>query len=101
MLLKRYYTIPNPYDTFEQCQRYMHDDLAYMPLAEVGRALARLEHCLLFDNNPHPWLQERREALHLALDQHEGQPIDAWAYTFHACAECLLPASQCPGHGRN
>ena len=68
-LLQRYYPLPDVFNSIEEYQRFRHRDIPAMDATELHRELVRVEMRLLWDDNPHIWLFERREILRQALGQ--------------------------------
>jgi hypothetical protein len=53
------YPVPNPWDTFEQRERFEHHDLRHMSQPELLRERTKLELRLTLDDAPAAWLLER------------------------------------------
>jgi len=58
-----FYRQPNPLTSFEQWQKFIHDDLQNMTRALLRREHARLKLRLLYDEKPASWFIERFEKI--------------------------------------
>lgn len=63
------YSIPNPLNSLEEWQRFVHNDLADMTIEELRREYDRVDFCILFDDSPHPWLIQRREQVEQVINE--------------------------------
>ncbi len=61
--VRRYYPLPDPLATLEQAERWGHLDLPGRSEEGLRAELYRITLRLLYDDNPSPWLFERRELL--------------------------------------
>lgn len=61
------YPIPDPPKSAEDWWRSTQQDLLNMTEAELRREYARVNWVLLFGENPHHWLVERKERLKALL----------------------------------
>ena len=61
------YSVPNPWDTLEQHERYEHHDLSRVSRAELLRERDRVRLRLLLDDGPDPWILQRLDKLRGAL----------------------------------
>ena len=62
-ILAAVYPTPDPLKSEEDWLRSTHQDLGNMTKAELDREYDRVQWCLLFDDNPHHWLVQRKERL--------------------------------------
>ena len=67
LTLDAIYRVPNPWDTLEQRERYVHQDLGRQTRGELLREREALRMRLVLDNAPGPWLLERLEMLRRVL----------------------------------
>lgn len=66
--LELIYSLPRPYESLEEHQRFTHSDLQRRSRPELSRERARLELRLLLDDEVDVWLLERLEKLREVLD---------------------------------
>lgn len=63
----RLYVAPNPLESLEQYQRFIHVDLKEMTKPVLKRELSKVRLRLLYDDNPPGWILKRLEKLQKAL----------------------------------
>lgn len=70
VLLEAIYSVPNPFDTFEQMQRFQHQDLTVLSQSELLHERERLRFRLTLSQNRdsgNGWLLERLARLEEVL----------------------------------
>lgn len=68
---ERYYSIPNPCNTYEEYLTATHHDLEEMSFAELKSEKVRVQMRLLYDKNPPAWLTERLNAIEETIKAYE------------------------------
>jgi hypothetical protein len=64
---ERLYRLPRPLATIEEWARSQHLDIDGMTPDDLEAEAHRIRHRLAYDDDPHPWLVERRERVRQAL----------------------------------
>ena len=57
--LNKVYSIPEPFQSYEEDQRYYHEDISHLSRPEMRRELEKVRLRLTIDDNPPDWLLER------------------------------------------
>lgn len=67
--LDRIYNLPDPFYSLEAYQRLTHADLETMTLDEIDDERLRLRYQLSYEQDPDPWLYDRRQRLDRARER--------------------------------